>query len=171
MVEYMDKMDNINVMAAGVWQLPPGCVVSAMHCVTRPSDLRAFERTGTAYPVRTVIDLTKSGVNDCMPRWPFRMESIDAAVRLIAVVATAGSAKQICPSTSPPALCTQTCSASSSSRILAFPRDGKAAAHRQQSGWPTSAGTLDALGPTGSAPASRSASGSLPPSRAASLAR
>ena len=83
MVEYMDKMDDIDVMAAGVWQLPPGCVVSAMHCVTRPSDLRAFERTGTAYPVRTVIDLTKSGVNDCMPRWPFRMESIDAAVRLI----------------------------------------------------------------------------------------
>ena len=83
MVEYMDKMDGIGIMEDGVWQKPPGSVVSAMHCVTRPSDLRAFERTGVAYPVRTAIDLTKSGVNDCMPRWPFRMEGIDAAVRLL----------------------------------------------------------------------------------------
>ena len=83
MVEHMDKMDDIGIMEDGVWQKPPGSVVSAMHCVTRPSDLRAFERTGVAYPVRTVIDLTKSGVNDRMPRWPFRMEGIDAAVRLV----------------------------------------------------------------------------------------
>ena len=76
-------MDDIGIMEDGVWQKPPGSVVSAMHCVTRPSDLRAFERIGVAYPVRTAIDLTKSGVNDRMPRWPFRMEGIDAAVRLV----------------------------------------------------------------------------------------
>ena len=83
MVTYMDKMDKINAFEQGCWHLPPDAVCSAMHVVTRPSDVRAFERDGTPLPVRTVIDLTKSGVNETLPDWPFRMEGVDAGVRLL----------------------------------------------------------------------------------------
>ena len=82
-LEYMHKMDKLGCLSDGVWKLPAGAVCSALHVVARPSDVRAFHRDGTMYPVRTVLDLTKSGVNACSPDWRFRMEGADAAVRML----------------------------------------------------------------------------------------
>ena len=83
MVDYMAKLDAIGCMDPGVWSLPNDAVLSAMHCVVRASDLRAFERDpSTPYPVRTVTDLSATGVNECFARWPFRMGGVEAAVRL-----------------------------------------------------------------------------------------
>ena len=167
MVEYMEKMDGIGVMADGVWQRPPNSVVSALHCVTRPSDLRAFERTGTAYPVRTVIDLTKSGVNDRMPRWPFRMEGIDAAVRLMGRRGACWIGKTDLSKYFP------SCPLHPDLQRFVVVKDPRVSTQWQGSGdgWPISSSAFDVQGRTVSAPASRSASGSPPPSRAASPAR
>ena len=119
--------------------------------------------------MRTVIDLTKSGINDRMPRWPFRMEGIDAAVRLMGRRGTCWIGKTDLSSTSLPALCTRTCRGLSLSKTLASPRVGKAAAHLQRNGWHISGIAFVAQGLIVSAPASRSASGLPPPSRAAFL--
>ena len=83
MGDYMRKMDDVDAMGPGEWRRPADSVVSALHCVTRPSDMREFLLSGTPYPVRTVLDLTASGVNETLPDWKFRMEGIDAAVRLL----------------------------------------------------------------------------------------
>ena len=82
-VAYMDKMDQINAFEDGVWALPSDAVCSAMHMVIRPSDHRAFKRDGTPYPVRSVLDLTKSGVNASVPEWKFRMPGVDDAIALL----------------------------------------------------------------------------------------
>ena len=82
-LSYMLKLDALGCMADGVWSLPKGAVVSALHVVTRPSDMRRFKRDGTPYAVRTVLDLTKSQVNAAQKRWRFRLEGADGAVRLI----------------------------------------------------------------------------------------
>ena len=82
-VAYMDKMDAIQAFEGGVWALPKGSVCSAMHMVIRPSDHRAFKRDGTPYPVRSVVDLTKSGVNANVPEWKFRMPGVDDAIALL----------------------------------------------------------------------------------------
>ena len=82
-LSYMLKLDALGCMADGVWELPKGAVVSALHVVTRPSDMRRFKRDGTPYAVRTVLDLTKSQVNAAQKRWRFRLEGADGAVRLI----------------------------------------------------------------------------------------
>ena len=80
---YMAKLDKLGCMSRGYWELPEDAVCSAMHVVARSSDLRKFKRDGTPYPVRTVLDLTKSLVNDSQEKWPFRLEGADAAVRLL----------------------------------------------------------------------------------------
>jgi DNA (cytosine-5)-methyltransferase 1 len=82
-IAYIEKTDAIGAFDAGVWRLPKGAVCSAMHMVTRASDRRALARDGTPCPVRSVTDLTASGVNNGLPRWPFRMPSVDDAVHLI----------------------------------------------------------------------------------------
>ena len=82
-VTYMDKMDAIQAFETGVWKLPKGSVCSALHMVIRPSDHRAFKRDGTPYPVRSVVDLTKSGVNASVPKWKFRMPGVDDAIALL----------------------------------------------------------------------------------------
>ena len=82
-MEYMDKMDAIAAFSEGHWKLPKGAVCSALHMVSRSADLRAFERDGTPYDVRSVLDLTKSGVNRALPRWRFRMPGVDEAVALV----------------------------------------------------------------------------------------
>ena len=83
MLEYMQKIDKIDCLEPGTWHKDPDAVVSAMHCVVRPADKRAWRATGEAYPVRTVLDLTASGINASMPDWRFRMEGIDSAVKLL----------------------------------------------------------------------------------------
>ena len=81
MCEYMEKMDALSCLSDGVWRLPPDAVLSAMHCVVRPSDLRAHRRNpNVPYPVRVVTDLTGSGVNDCFAKWRFRIGGATAAV-------------------------------------------------------------------------------------------
>ena len=61
MCEYMSKMDDLGCLSDGVWTLPPDAVLSAMHCVVRPGDLRAHRRNpAVPYPVRVVTDLTDS---------------------------------------------------------------------------------------------------------------
>ena len=85
-VDYMVKMEKVGgsgCLGPHEWQMADGGVCSAMHAVVRPSDLRAHQRDGVPLPVRTVIDLTASGVNDSMPHWRFRLEGIDAAIRLL----------------------------------------------------------------------------------------
>ena len=82
-LKYMAKLDKLGCMADGVWEKPEDAVISALHVVTRPSDMRRFKRDGTPYAVRTVTDLTKSKVNDAQDRWRFRLEGADGAVRLI----------------------------------------------------------------------------------------
>ena len=63
-VSYMKKLDKLGCMSGGQWTLPSDAVCSALHVVARASDLRKFKRDGTPYPVRTVLDLTKSLVNE-----------------------------------------------------------------------------------------------------------
>ena len=82
MIEYMNKMDKIDSFSKGAWTLPEGAVLSAMHMVVRPSDLRAWQRDGTPYAVRAVNDLTGAGVNASLPKWRFRMPGVDDAVAL-----------------------------------------------------------------------------------------
>ena len=82
-MKYMAKLDKLGCMADGVWNKPKDAVISALHVVTRPSDMRRFKRDGTPYAVRTVTDLTKSKVNEAQDRWRFRLEGADGAVRLI----------------------------------------------------------------------------------------
>ena len=82
-VAYMEKMDEIYAFCDGRWKLPKGAVCSALHMVKRASDVRAFDRDGTPCPVRSVMDLTKSGVNAAVPEWRFRMPNVDDAVALL----------------------------------------------------------------------------------------
>ena len=44
---------------------------------------RAFKRDGTPHPVRSVVDLTKSGVNASVPEWKSRMPGVDDAIALL----------------------------------------------------------------------------------------
>ena len=82
-VQYMEKLDRVGCLEPGLWTPPADSIVSAMHCVIRPSDLREWKATGAAYPVRTVLDLTGSGLNACMPDWRFRIQGIDSAVHML----------------------------------------------------------------------------------------
>ena len=54
---YMNKLDPLGCLTEGCWSLPDDAVMSAMHCVTRASDIRKAEREPDFdCPVRTVTD-------------------------------------------------------------------------------------------------------------------
>ena len=84
MLKYWDKLRPLGCMSEGVWNLPAGAVVNAMHCVSRPSDVRRAERDPAFNcPVRVVTDFTASSVNECFSDWRFRMGGMAQAVRLL----------------------------------------------------------------------------------------
>ena len=79
---YMNKLDPLGCLTEGCWSLPDNAVMSAMHCVTRASDIRKAEREpGFECPVRTVTDFTATEVNDAYDDWRFRMGGVEAGIK------------------------------------------------------------------------------------------
>ena len=80
-VKHLQKVEAFDVFSEPQFERP--FMTSPLLTVVRPKHRRDAAATGSIPKARVAIDMSSSGINDCLAPWRFKYEGVDAAVRLV----------------------------------------------------------------------------------------